>query len=513
MMRMLCENVPVAIVFLTVVGFSWIFGGASAEHLLPVMPWLWALALEVLLFFPQRRYGESFADARARVWRALAKDPLTYLTLSFLVILIMPLFNSGLCSICDYPKILGGADPAPPIPFSPFCVNVKEHFGVVVWFVPSLTALLAVRHALSRQGCKALVHALVWNGALLASLGFIQQATGAKAPFWLDIPDPVYYFSSFGYPNMGGAFFVALFAVSAGLWQDSVRRDISEKHERKKKKEDGVEEETESNPKAKYYPQWIKTHYLLIPTALCFFAALATLSRAAIMFAFSIMGFWFIYLCLSLFTSKKNLSRVKLHFGMLVGIALTVVLVGIFAPDDFMKEVSSVSTNAVADRMTGKAQYHTRVASAIFRDHALFGVGGWGYKHFCLEYMTDDDRRELQKVGGVNVHNDYMQFLCEHGAVGAGLLLVIVFMLFIPIFKEWGHRVRVAHFVKGSDMPRPTALFCVPAAVVGILLAAVANLVHAFGDCVFRSPAVLSQFLILLAAADGFLEDQTEEKK
>ena len=125
--------------------------------------------------------------------------------------------------------------------------------------------------------------------------------------------------------------------------------------------------------------------------------------------------------------------------------------------------------------------------------------------------MTDDDRKQLQTVGGVNVHNDYLQFLCEHGAVGAALLLLIVLFLIVPIFKDWGHRVRVAHFVKGSEMPRPTALFCVPAVVVGILLAVIANLIHAFGDCVFRSPAVLSQFLVLLAAATGFLDEEVRK--
>ena len=110
-MRKFCENVPVVLVLLTVVGFSWIFGGANAPRLMPVMPWVWALALEVLFFFPQRHMGESLADARARVWRALSRDPVMYFTLLFLVILIMPLFNRGLCAVCDYPAILAGADP------------------------------------------------------------------------------------------------------------------------------------------------------------------------------------------------------------------------------------------------------------------------------------------------------------------------------------------------------------------------------------------------------------------
>ena len=511
-MRKFCENVPVVLVLLTVVGFSWIFGGANASRLMPVMPWLWALALEVLFFFPQRHMGESLADARARVWRALSRDPVMYFTLLFLVILIMPLFNRGLCAVCDYPAILAGADPEPPIPFSPFCVNTREHLGVIVWFVPTLTALLAVRHALTHHGQRALVHAFVWNGAALAALGFIQQATGAKSPYWIDIPDPVDFFSTFGYPNMGGAFFVALFAVSAGLWQDNVRRDISRAHDKKKKAQEEDEKPGDATLKERFCPQWIKTHYLLIPTGLCFFAALATLSRAAILLAFSLMGFWFIYLCLSLFTSRKNLTRVKLHFGMLVGIVLTVVLVAIFAPDNFVKEISSVSPDAVADRVTGKGQYHTRVATAIFRDHPFFGVGGWGYKHFCLSYMTDDDRRQMQMVGGVNVHNDYLQFLCEHGLVGAGLLLAILLALLVPLFRSWGHELRVAHFTKRSDLPRPAALFCVPAVVVGVLLAVIANLIHAFGDCIFRSAAVLSQFFLLLAAAPGFLTDEEPKK-
>ena len=496
-MRKFCENLPVVLVFLTVAGFSWIFGGASGPHLLPVMPWLWALAFETLLFFPQRLANESISDARARIWKALSRDPIAYASLAFMLVLTMPVLNKGLCPVCDYPMILSGVDPAPPIPYSPFCVNIREHLGVMVWFVPALTAMLAVRHALLRAGRRMLVYLLVWNGAVLAALGFLQQATGAKAPFWLDIPDPVHYFSSFGYPNMAGAFFVALFAVSAGLWQDNVRLHFRRVQEKRTS-------EVETNPAERLLPPWIKIHYMLVPVGLTFFASLATLSRAAIMLAFSILGFWFLYLCLSMFTRHKNIKRVKLHLWTIVGVIFTVVLISVFAPKEFSEEVTTLSPTSVADRMTGKAQYHARVATEIFKDYPLFGVGGWGYKHFCLEYMTDAERRQLQTVGGVNVHNDYLQFLCEHGAVGGLLLLAIVLMLIVPLFRYWGYVLKIAHFTKGKDLPKPTALFCVPAVAVGVLIAAAANLVHAFGDCVFRSPAVLSQFLLLLAAVDGF---------
>ncbi|MBO5940383.1 MAG: O-antigen ligase family protein [Kiritimatiellae bacterium] len=504
-MRKFFEYIPVVLILLTLVAFSWILGGASGPHLLPVIPWVWALTLETLLFFPQRYSLESVSEARARVWKALSRDPITYTAIAFMLLLIMPFFNRGLCSVCDYPMILSGVDPAPPIPYSPFCVNIREHLGVVIWFVPSLTAMLAVRHALLHKGRRALVHFLVWNGALLAALGFLQQATGAVSPFWLETEDPVHFFSSFGYPNMAGAFFVAVFAVSAGLWQDNVRRYF--RHIREKKVS-----EIESTPSERYCPMWVKTHYMLIPVGLTFFASLATLSRAAIMLAFVILGFWFVYLCLSLFTRHKSVKQVKLYLWMIAGIVLTVIMVSVFAPKEFADEINTLSASSVADRVTGKAQYHTRVATEIFKDYPLFGVGGWGYKHFCLEYMTDAERKQLQVVGGINVHNDHLQILCEHGLVGGILLLSVVIMLFFPFLKHWGYTLKVANFTKGKDLPRPTALFCVPAVVVGVLIAAAANIVHAFGDCVFRSPAVLSQFLILLAAVEGFLHDDRGEK-
>lgn len=502
-MRAFCGNLPVALVFLTVAGFSWIYGGASAPHLTSVIPWLWAFALETLLFIPQRRRGESMSEARLRVWKALARDPLTYVALSFMLILVMPMFNRGLCAVCDYPAILAGADPAPPIPYAPFCVNTAEHFGVVIWFVPALTAMLAVKHALSRSGKKRLVETLVWNGAVLAAFGFVHQATGAVSPYWGADENPVHFFSTFWYPNMAGAFFTALFAVSAGLWQDRVRADLNDRKL--------PEQDRETDPKAKYRPRWLGVHYMLVPTAFNFFAALATLSRAAIMLSFAIMVFWFVYLALALFTGKrKSVGRVKPYFGMLAGILLTAVAVFIFAPQEFSKEITTLSPEAVADRMTGKAQYHTRVATDIFKDYPLFGTGGWGYKHFCLNYMTDADRRQIQKIGGVNVHNDYLQFLCEHGVVGGALLAAVLLMLALPAFRSWGYEIKVANFTKHAALPRPAALFCIPASALGVLIAAAANLVHAFGDCVFRSPAVLSQFLLMLAAVEGLFYKDDE---
>ena len=60
---------------------AWMFGGTRGGLLVPVVPWLFVLLLEVLFCFPQRRPGESTYEARKRVWYALRKDPAAWIAL------------------------------------------------------------------------------------------------------------------------------------------------------------------------------------------------------------------------------------------------------------------------------------------------------------------------------------------------------------------------------------------------------------------------------------------------
>ena len=62
-----------------------------------------------------------------------------------------------------------------------------------------------------------------------------------------------------------------------------------------------------------------------------------------------------------------------------------------------------------------------------------------------------------------------------------------IYIVFTPLFSV----------IVGTRVNRRT-VFC-------IVMAAVATLIHAFGDCVLTSPAVLSLFIVSLATIDGFL--------
>ena len=177
-----------------------------------------------------------------------------------------------------------------------------------------------------------------------------------------------------------------------------------------------------------------------------------------------------------------------------------------FAPPGMSRELGTLSANGVADRVTGKTEYHVRVATDLFKDHPVFGVGGWGYRHLCRTKMTEKENANVWCTGGANVHNDYLQFLCEHGSVGCLLLLAIFLLLVAPLFMAWYGLYRTARFTKEDKAPpKPRAIYFLPAGAFWILLGDTALLIHAFGDCPMRAGSILGLFFVSLACAEGYL--------
>lgn len=134
-MNWFVRNVLVLHVLAMVVAFSWIQGGTRAELLVPVIPWLAALTLQFLLVFPQAKNTETLMDARERVWHGLRRDPLLYLSLLLLVLLIIPLFNVAPPPVFDAATQRWTNTP-PPIDWLPFCVLPDQHAVLLMWFPP-----------------------------------------------------------------------------------------------------------------------------------------------------------------------------------------------------------------------------------------------------------------------------------------------------------------------------------------------------------------------------------------
>ncbi len=505
-MRFLYDNAAAIAVAGVCSVFAWLYGGTVASALLPTIPWMLAFLFEMMLCFPQRYSGETTFDARRRVWRGMKRDPLTWIVVLFLILLLVPFVNKGLCPGCNYPEIhFEGAREAPPFPLLPFCVDRMEHLNVTIWFFSAFLAMLAVKHALLKRGKRLVLELIVWNGVALSVIGLIQYVAEAESPLWAEgWSGKAYFFSTFGYANMCGDYFTTLFAISMALWR--WKRDEIAHNEQ-------IAELTVSN-RDKFW----KKHYQLIPAVIFFLSALMTLSRAAIVLVCLLGMIFFIHSFVGVIHNSKSVKKVKLiALNLFIGVFLVLMFyIFFFSRDSMMptddlrdelnREISTLSTESILDRASGHGQYHTRIAKDIWLDHFLFGCGGWGYRHFSPAKMTDEEFASIQTTGGINVHNDYLQFLAEHGLVGFTIILSVVLMLLVPVVRVWKTLIASASFMKSSKRPpRPVAVFALPAGAFCLLLAVFATLMHAMADCPLRSPAVLTLFFVVLASIDGFL--------
>lgn len=491
---------------------AWLFGGARGDLLEPVMPWLLAMMVEVLLFFPQCHRGETVYAARDRAWRTMKRSWIFKISVVLLLVLSIPFVNNGLCPGCDAAKIAQGLSPEPAVPFLPFCVNRLDHLTTFFWFATAILSVLLVQFSMLPRGRRMTLSLIVVNGAVLSLLGFLQGMFDAEGPFWIPMAGSGgrtagLFFSSFGYPNMAGCYFTLLFGLSVALWRDRYERLVAER-----------EADGEQTPAVSGEPRRIEKlladHWYLIPALLFFFSAVYTLSRAAIMLVTATATVYFLHTLVGILWKLPKARRVVVGAWSVVCFGILVFCANIFMPNDVRREVKSLDGLEVLDRVTGKGELHSKVATALWKEHPLFGCGGWGYSHFCPSTLKKLglEPKALSYVGAANVHNDYLQFLAEHGLVVVGGLLLIVILLLAPVFVQWQEILASVRFNRLRVAP-PKALFVVPSGVVILLVALTATFIHAFGDCPFRSLAVFDTFFIAIAAVSGFMPKRVEKEK
>ncbi len=494
-MNWFVRNALVVNIFVLLAAFCWIHGGTRPDHLLPVIPWLTFFVLQIMIVFPQAKSTEDLADARVRVWQSLRRDPLTWIALFLLVLLVIPLFNVAGKPLFDT-ATQRWVNPTAPISWLPSCALADQHAVLLLWFPPALTAALAARHALLKRGKRLLLELICWNGALLAALGFAQLATGTDSLLWF-VPLDSHFFSTFGYPNFAGAFFTLVFALACGIWAFDATLFLH-------------------SEQAAAQKNFFYRNRMLLPAALNFFAALATLSRAAILLAALVLAAFLLYMILFCWQRVSHGARIKIFAGIFAGIALMAISLLVFDLKSFSAEVKTISLDAVVDRVSGSG-YHARVAREIYRDHPVFGVGGWGYPHYKMQYMTPVDLKRMQVQGGVNVHNDSLQFLAEQGYVGFGALvacaLALALPLWIALFRLIINSFRVAKADPDMTSPAGHWFYCIPVPLVAVFMGTAATLAHSLGDLPFRSPAVLTVWTLAFACVPGWIPEIKRRKR
>lgn len=491
-MNFFVRNVVLVHAAALALAFSWIHGGTRPDLLLPVVPWLAAFTLEFLLIFPQAKSAETLAEARSRVWHALVRDPLLYMSLALTALLVIPLFNVAGAPVFDE-TLRQWRNPHPPVDWLPSCVKADEHAVLLLWFPPVLIAALAAKHGILKKGKRLLLEVLCWNGAALALLGFVQQMTGAQSVFW---GKEVFsqFFSTFGYPNFAGAFFTLLSALSAGLWFGRASAEV-------------IGPSAGSGTRSDEEPSFFSRHSLLVAVVLNLSAAIASLSRAAILLCAVLVLVLGAYMFLGVWQKLETGGRVKVLTAIGVAVLLAGFALRTVASKELGAEVKSISPAAVIERVSGKGYYHARVAQEIFRDHRAFGVGGWGYPHYVRQYLKPNEIPAMQIQGGANVHNDSLQFLAEHGAVGYGLLVLCAALLVVPVGWQAIALCRdgAAANAEATPPPKPAWLYRLPAPLVGVIAGTAATVCHSFGDLPFRDPAIVIVWVLSFVCVSGFL--------
>lgn len=454
---------------------AWVHGGTRVDHLDGV-PWLSLAIMEMLLLCPPIRKGESYGDALRRVRRGLARDPLFYIGLALCGLLTIQWANGGEGVRLDPSRTRWIYD-LPPLPWAPSSVVSSESRQQLFWFPPVWAALLAVRHGLLRGGQRRLLRILAWNGALLSVFGFIQNLSGTRSLFWIT-PLEGYFFSSFGYPNLAGAFFTLLFAVSVGLWF----QDATDPDERR------------------------GSGWLLVPVALNFAGAMGSLSRAAMLLTLVLLVVGGTY-CLRVAWHQLGLAgRIKV-LGMGTLSVLTVIgLFFAFPQSNLRAELANIQPSTFYHDTIGMRIFQFRSAKDMIKDHPVFGVGGWGYRHFVNEYVTPEEYKEMVSgKGRANVHNDILQFFAEHGSVGFGLMLAAVGVLLAPIWRGVRQVVRKPAESEWTAPSRTPVLARVPPVVWCVWAGTTATVIHSLIDLPFRSPAILLVWTLCLACTPAFL--------
>lgn len=356
---------------------------------------------------------------------------------------------------------------------------------------PALIAALSARHGLLKRGQRLLLELICWNGAILAVIGFAQVITETQELLWF-VPLPSQFFSTFGYPNFAGAFFTLVFAISAGLWAYEATLFMQS------------EEAAIMQMKKNFF---IK-HRMFAVMILNFIAALATLSRAAILLAVLVFVVLSVYMILFVWNRISTGARIKIAASIGSVMILAVAALMLFELKAFKSEIRTLSYDAIVSRVSGSA-YHVRVAQAIYHDYPVYGVGGWGYPIYQLQYMSPEEIKTMQVTGGANVHNDAWQFLAEQGYVGFGVLLACVLALLVPLWMSLFRLIRNAFQLSKQDIDQnsPSAhwFYCIPLPLVAIFIGTAATTCHSLGDLPFRNPAVLTIWVLALACAPGWL--------
>ena len=461
------ENRPSPAFFRFMLGFLLVYTSWAWAGLRPSFHWVGVAAAGVLA-------GGLVFGKPSPGGRPARTDPVLYLGLAFLGLLLLQWFNAGRERYFDV-GFQRWMYTDPPRPGWPSAFSRADALQMLAWFFPAWTIVWTIRARISnRRELRGLLMLIAVNAGLLALFGLAQFASGTREIYWMH-PLQGHFFASFAYGNHAAPFFVLTGALAAGLLYREVF-DARRFHA--------------GSPSAFRLRHPGRIAALVPALLLCLAGANLGLSRAGVILAWTLGVFVAGYGAVLGWRLLPPAGRVNfLALALAAAGSLYFAVAGWGARgirNEFtLKTAAPDSLHSVRDRIDlelgGRPQF-ARAALEIWREHPWFGVGGWGYKYLVAEHVPESYWDLLEKRGWANVHFDLLQFLAEFGAVGSALLLGALGLMLIEVFRACE---RLAALGKVS--------------LAGLALVGVFSAI----DLPFRCPAILYTWLAILAALPG----------
>ncbi|MDD5706085.1 MAG: O-antigen ligase family protein [Kiritimatiellae bacterium] len=456
---------------LLVVYLAWARGGAARLGLYLPLLWLVPGLLEMTLLFPPLRKHETEAEARSRVRRQLVKDPLFHIGLALLLFMALQLLNGPRVSVFDTTRgqwMLAAA----PVPWLPFCMQRGEAAQGLFWFGTSWAAMLAVRHGLTRKARINLIEIVVLSAGLLALFGLVQYASGTNRMFWT-LPMTTPFFATFSYAGHAGAFFAISFLASGGLLIAACADEASR----------------------------ARVWRLSVATLLNLLGATFALAYGPLLIVWIGVALGTVYALFHLLPLQEGSVRLRTFAAILLTGGILAFLHFVAYPDNAVhaRTRQLLTGDYRAGGWVQERETLRRVALRVWRHHPLYGVGTWGFRQQAGMYLDGDEWTRLRTDDPLTCHSDPLQFLCELGVLGVGLLLAGLAVLAAPVAARLKYAVLSAGGTGRTWQQR------FPPAAVGTLCALLTAFVLGAYDLPFRNPLILLVWCMLLAALPSLL--------
>ncbi len=348
---------------------------------------------------------------------------------------------------------------------------------MVDWFLPPWIAALVLRSPwVSRGGVIRFLHFLTYQAGALAFFGLVQFASRTDSIYWLR-PLQCVFFASFGYSNHAAAYFVLMGSLAAGL----LYREIF---------------------KCDSAPKRGRLALLGCTLVLCLTGANLSLSRAGVIWAWTLACFAAVYGLFRGWTVLPPVGRLNLAVGTVAAVCVLYFAVSGFGSHAIGHRFQARTSGQhvlipLLDKINldlgAERKMLWRIAWRMWHEAPWLGLGGWGYRYCVAFYLPQVELDKLPHNSGLaNVHCDFLQFLVEFGAIGVGLGMVAVGCLLWPLL---------------TTMRNGGALWVMT--TIGLCLVIAFSMI----DLPFRCPAITLTWVALFAALPRVTGTETDRHK